>query len=106
MQEKYMDHAGEVYYSLTALESTGRKSKTEGDIWFWLCECGKTIEAPYRAVKKGHVKSCGCSRHTVKPGEKYNRLTVIRATEERNRRMVVFEFRLNAAILSESLDTL
>lgn len=93
MKRDQIDHTGEIYNYLSAQAPTGRWSETKGQIWIWKCQCGKSVEYPYRSVKQGHVKSCGCIRYSVKPGTKYGLLTCVRATEERDHGMVVYEWR-------------
>lgn len=34
-------------------------------IWLFICECGKSIQVPYVAVRSGNTKSCGCLKAEI-----------------------------------------
>lgn len=58
--QKIIDHTGEKYHHLTAIEYTGKQGKDWRRIWLWLCNCGNYKELPVNSVIGGNTKSCGC----------------------------------------------
>lgn len=69
-----IDIAGEKYGRLTAVRHVGRvhcKSKDKYQtkrIWEFRCDCGALIVRKLAHVRCGYVKSCGCGRVGVQPG--------------------------------------
>ena len=61
MESRKKDVTGERFNMLTAIEPTGN-SNSDGVIWRWQCDCGKTIESPINVITSGGKKSCGCDR--------------------------------------------
>lgn len=70
-------------------------------IWVFKCDCGSIKEIPVSNVKFGSTRSCGCktTEHITNlrkediTGERYDRLTAIRPTDERDDNgSVVWEF--------------
>ena len=53
---------GQKLGKLTAVEylRTGAGSNSRGQVWKFLCDCGKTTIKRFAMVKRGHPKSCGC----------------------------------------------
>ena len=60
--------------------------------WLFQCDCGNTKVLPIASVKWSRVRSCGClfEKHITElnkqdiTGQKYDRLTALRPTEERD----------------------
>lgn len=46
--------------------------------WLCKCDCGNETTASLHALKHGRHISCGCSKLTLKPGDKFGKLTVVR----------------------------
>lgn len=89
-------------------------------LWECRCDCGNTILASKSALKNGTTKSCGCLHKEIMKaqghksvldltGQRFGRLTVIRPTEERIRKSVVWECRCDcgktALVTSKNLKT-
>jgi hypothetical protein len=62
MPRKAIDIMGEKFGKLTVLK---RDNDRNGNIVYWLCVCGcgKQISTTSYRLRKGKVKSCGCSRY-------------------------------------------
>lgn len=66
-----------------------KRGPTKKNRAYWLCqcECGNTTTVRGSALRKGHVKSCGClvSKLSIKDitGRKYGRLIAVEMAEER-----------------------
>lgn len=81
------DLTGQKFNSLTVL-SLGEDyiSPKGGRIKQWICKCDcgnkNTILVTSSHLKRGEVKSCGCSRIKDLTGKKFHRLTVIKRTEK------------------------
>lgn len=76
----------------------GRK---EGDTaWLCQCDCGNICEKPTGQLNAGTAMSCGCSwrQPAVHEGERYGRLTALRATEQREARSVVWECQCDCGV--------
>ena len=54
------------YLGLTQVCADGRKAAT----WHCLCDCGAEVDVPYRSLKTGHTKSCGCYQIDVQRARK------------------------------------
>ena len=62
-------------------------------VWECKCDCGKTTFVITNNLKRGNTQSCGCIHSQVisqnirndLTGQKYGRLTAIRATEKTNK---------------------
>ena len=56
-------------------------------------ECGRNFNALISNVKCGYVKHCGCSKYSIKIGDKFGRLTVIERKENclSNNRSCIWE---------------
>lgn len=64
---KTIDLAGCQFGKLTVLERAGSNQDNKA-MWKCLCECGKTIVACGKELRRGRIKSCGCLRR-VHAGE-------------------------------------
>lgn len=74
---KYKDLQGQVFGKLTVLYKLHNYHK-KGTYWLCVCECGNLKEARRQDLKRGYIKSCGCSRikyhNETKPQSKLYRL--------------------------------
>ena len=55
-----IDETGNVYGKVTVLRLA--ESKGQGTEWLCRCKCGRAFETTGHGLRRGHVKSCGCSR--------------------------------------------
>ena len=71
---------------LVVLERTQKKSGSSV-VWKCICDCGKEVEVSSNNLVSHATQSCGClarEKHCLHIlGQKFDRLTVIRKTEER-----------------------
>lgn len=89
-------------------------------LWECACDCGNTVLVSKSALKNGTTKSCGCLHKEIMKvkghesaldltGQRFGRLTVIRPTEERRRKAVVWECKCDcgntAFVSSKNLKT-
>lgn len=58
---KYKDLQGTIFSKLTVLYKLHNYHK-QGTYWLCVCECGNLKEVRRQDLKRGYVKSCGCSR--------------------------------------------
>lgn len=84
--------AGQKFGMLTAIEPTDeRDGRTV--VWKCLCDCGNETFARTKDLTGGRKKSCGCllkaSRRDLS-GQKFGKLTVLEATDERQSGSVVW----------------
>ncbi len=63
------DETGNVYTRLTALRRNGTTQAREA-MWLCRCECGNTITAVGRNLRRGYTKSCGCLLRSANSGSK------------------------------------
>ena len=54
------------YLGLTQISRNGKKAAT----WRCTCDCGNTADVPYKSLKTGHTKSCGCYQVDVQRARK------------------------------------
>lgn len=59
--------------------------------WLCLCDCGKQVVVTSKSLKDGNTRSCGCLKRKDLVGQKFGRLTVIEATDERRHNSVVWK---------------
>lgn len=93
---KIIDITGQRFGSLTVLYPT-RVNGRFG--WHCQCDCGNEKDIESNNLRTGKVKSCGCQRNknignSVKKniiGQKYNHLTVLEATEQRQCGAIVWK---------------
>lgn len=57
---KRMDHTGEKYGRLTAIEFVKTTGSSHDSIWKFQCDCGKMKNVIMNKVKRGDTRSCGC----------------------------------------------
>lgn len=58
---KYKDLQGQIFGKLTVLYKLHNYHK-QGTYWLCVCKCGNLKEVRRQDLKRGYVKSCGCSR--------------------------------------------
>ena len=101
---------GQVFGRLTVLEESAPPTEYTAYRGLWyrcLCQCGNEAVVRRSSLVAGDTKSCGClrretSRNTslgrvihgsIAPGTVFGRLTVIRETDERAFKNIVYECR-------------
>lgn len=101
---------GQVFGRLTVLEEVPAPTEyTEyKGLWYRCrCQCGNETVVRRSSLVRGATRSCGClrrenssgvakdkrARSSIAPGAVFGRLTVIRETEERKYKNVVYECR-------------
>lgn len=72
---RHVDHTGERFGRLLALEPTG-EVRHRSTVWRCLCDCGKSCVVAAHDLKNGNTSSCGC-------GNAENRAKNMRARSER-----------------------
>lgn len=96
------DLTGQKFGKLTVIKQLDERSKDNRIIWECLCDCGNTHKATTDSLTSGHTKSCGClkseaisksSQNRFKDliGQKFGRLTVVRKTDGRNNKNIIWE---------------
>ena len=85
---RLIDLTGQKFGMLTVLGRSEKQStgKSKRVYWRCRCDCGNVVDVLGLSLKRGATQSCGCmhSKQTserclsVKPGDKYGRLTVIK----------------------------
>ena len=101
---------GQVFGRLTVLEETPAPTEYTAYKGLWYrcrCQCGNETVVRRSSLVRGDTRSCGClrrensrgvakdrrARSPIAPGAVFGRLTVIRETEERKYKNVVYECR-------------
>lgn len=101
---------GQVFGRLTVLEEAPAPTEytTYKGLWYRCrCQCGNEAVVRRASLVNGRTKSCGCLRREharntaleklshvrIAPGQVFGRLTVIRETEERDFKSIVYECR-------------
>ena len=101
---------GQVFGRLTVLEEAPAPTEyiTYKGLWYRCrCQCGNETVVRRSSLVRGDTRSCGClrrenssgvakdkrARSSIAPGAVFGRLTVIRETEERKFKNVVYECR-------------
>ena len=101
---------GQVFGRLTVLEETPAPTEYTAYKGLWYrcrCQCGNEAVVRRSSLVNGSTRSCGClrrensrglakdrrARGSLAPGAVFGRLTVIRETEERKFKNVVYECR-------------
>lgn len=64
---KYKDLQGQIFGKLTTLYKLHNYHK-QGTYWLCVCKCGNLKEVRRQDLKRGYVKSCGCSRSCSSSG--------------------------------------
>ena len=92
--------AGQRFGKLIAVRPTAQRLSGH-IVWECRCDCGKTTFVTANNLKRGNTQSCGCIHSEAVSqcirndltGQKYGRLTAIRATEKRISGSIVWECR-------------
>ena len=86
------DLTGKRFGKLVVLEKSENRRQRHY-LWVCRCDCGNICEKPTGELNAGTATSCGCSwrQPAVRVGERYGRLTTVRATEKRSAKSVVWE---------------
>lgn len=89
--------SGQRFGKLVALNQTGETHK-KSMVWECKCDCGNEIQITRRELLSGSVTSCGCQKDKLVlryrrdlTGCRFDKLTVVRPTEERRNGSVVWE---------------
>lgn len=64
---RYKDITKQVFDHLTVVEHHG-STKDGTSLWLCRCECGNTTKVSGPDLRRGRVKSCGCTRYHGKSG--------------------------------------
>ena len=84
------DLTGKRYGRLVVQSLSNERTKNGKWKWNCVCDCGNTVCVSGDNLKYGSTKSCGCYRRELNTkdiiGQKFNRLTVISKTDQRDRR--------------------
>ena len=83
---------GQRFGKLTVLRPTDER-KNGSVVWECQCDCGNTTFVKSRNLVLGYTQSCGCLHMKDLTGQRFGRLTVLRPTEQRKYRQVVWECR-------------
>ena len=94
---------GQRFGRLTVI-AMSQKRQNGRILWECRCDCGNTVLAPKSSLKNGTTQSCGCLHKEIMKaqgresvldltGQRFGRLSVLRPTEERVRKSVVWECR-------------
>ena len=87
-----LDLTGQKFGKLTVIRES--KERKGGRVtWECECDCGKPelILATAKNLRNGTTQSCGCLKRKDLTGQKFGKLTAIRATNERKHGSVVWE---------------
>lgn len=104
----FVDLTGKRVGKLVVLRATSRRVGKNGDVlWECQCDCGNVTEVRTSLLISGRTRSCGClhtDKHLVKDltGQRFGRLTVLRATDKRHNNMVVWECKCDCGRLTEA----
>lgn len=76
---KLKDQTGHIYGKWTVLRKAEEKTAYGDVCWICRCECGNEKAVSGKILRKGKSKSCGqCTRHIIKIGDRFGKLTVLR----------------------------
>lgn len=99
LRKKYL--SGQRFGKLTAVRPMEQRKKGIV-VWECKCDCGNTTYVTTKDLSSGNTKSCGCLKQVAADemaeklrcnleNERFGRLTVIRATDKRDRGYIVWE---------------
>lgn len=85
---KFVDLTGQTFGKITVLRRDKNNNKSNKVMWVCLCACGKESIHPQHHLKRGSVKSCGCSQHPQLDltGKRFGRWTVLKRDENKTTR--------------------
>ena len=90
---KINDLTGQKFAMLTVIRLTDKR-EFGSVVWECRCDCGNTTYVTSGALKSGNVKSCGCLKvRTDLTGQRFGSLIVIKPTDKRYDRRMVWECR-------------
>lgn len=78
-QSTLINLKGKKFHKLLVLEREGsvklsKTAKCSTPAWKCLCDCGTILVVAGKSLKRGKVKSCGCSRHLEKKGSPHKQV--------------------------------
>lgn len=83
---------GQKFNKLTVLKEVSKEQRLHGLVtWLCQCDCGKTTLATTKDLRSGNKKSCGCLYSNDLVGQKFERLTVLEATDLRKHHSTVWK---------------
>lgn len=86
---KALNLIGEKYNKLTVIEKAANiKGRTA---WKCQCECGEFTVVTTKDLRNSNVRSCGCLKRKDLVGQKFGKLTIVKATKDRRHGSVVWE---------------
>lgn len=95
---KIIDITGQKFGYLTALYPTRVKGRFG---WHCKCECGQEVDIESNNLRQGKIQSCGCKKNKIISekiaknivGQKFNHLTVLEKTSQRQCGSIVWKCR-------------
>ena len=94
MEDNIVINPGDKFGKLTTVEFVFRGGAGNRRMWRCVCDCGNERFYPAHLLKKGRVKSCGCSMHPPIAdiaGKRFGHIVALRPTERRDGNAVVWE---------------
>jgi hypothetical protein len=85
-----MSLVGSNINGLSILEITSERTKDRLIVYICRCFCGKIFKSNSKDLKRGRVRSCGCSRIKNLKNKKFGRLSVLFKTEEKRNGNIVW----------------
>lgn len=87
-----LDLTGQKYGKLTVLRESEKRIRNRVT-WECQCDCGnpELVLVLTQNLRSGNTQSCGCLKRKNIAGQKFGRLTAIRATQERRHGSIVWE---------------
>ena len=86
---KALNLLNEKFGKLTVIQKAENKNGLTA--WLCQCDCGETKIVTTKQLRNGTVNSCGCLKRKDLIGQRFGKLTVIKATKERRHNSVVWE---------------
>jgi ribosomal protein L13 len=91
-EARFVDRTGQRYGRLVALQATDQR-RGGNVVWRCACDCGRVTFVRNNNLVSGRTRSCGCSSVIDLTGQRFGRLTALRATDERRGGQVVWHCR-------------
>ena len=98
---KKVDLTGQRFGKLVVLSEVAERDKGWNVWWECLCDCGKKSKVRMGSLRNGDTTTCGCSRSENIVGNRYGNLTVMRKTEKRINKTVVWECQCDCGNICE-----
>lgn len=86
---KNIDLTGKRYGLLTVLKQD--QDEFENKYWLCKCDCGNIYSTYTHVLEKNKKKHCGCIKYKELTGERFGKLTVLKNTNKRKRRYVIWK---------------